>query len=161
MRTRELGILCVLALAGSGCGESHPSPARPLPLAPTPLSPAPAPEPAPISLVVFRDSVSGISTSDVRDAQEQIVRFNTAGEAIWTADDSRYKGLLLADGKTIGFFDGFEVLFGTKDGERRAYLTFDMNVHHYGPPAIVADLEVVDGRLILASPKVSVPLPGS
>ena len=63
----------VLALAAGGpCGTS-----------PVPSSPA-----ASSSLVAFRESTSGFSTTDLRDAQGHIIQFNTANELIWTADST-------------------------------------------------------------------------
>ena len=53
----------------------------------------PPPAPPPIAtLRIFTEAASGFSTSDVRDAQEQIVQFNTADELIWTADGTRFAG---------------------------------------------------------------------
>jgi hypothetical protein len=44
----------------------------------------------PPTLILFTDSATGLSTTDVYDAQGRTVRFNTAGELIWAADDTRY-----------------------------------------------------------------------
>ena len=145
-RTRTGIVLLVLAQGLAGCGRGSSS---------APSAPSPVPQvvpPAPIRDVVFTDIASGFSTSDVRDAQDQIVRFNTAGELIWTADDSRFPGLAAYDGS-------LEVRFGTKNGEPRAYLTFSMSYYHYGPPATVIDLEVVDGKLIIIATTVPVSVP--
>jgi hypothetical protein len=126
-----IGLLMLAAI--SGCGDSLP------PTAPNPTPPPPAPTlPSASTLKVFTDS-SGFSTSDLRDAQDQIVRFNTANELIWAADDTRIPGFKVM---TLNFATGpcylasiprttcstgcsFEVRFGAKDGERRAYLTVD------------------------------------
>jgi len=110
---------------------------------------------------VFTDQASGFSTSDVRDVQEQIVQFNTAAELIWTADGTRLPGyrvianfFIPADG--ICAFCSFEVRFGTKGGERRAYLTFD---YHHDNPGTIVDIEVVGGQLVMT--KTDVPVPGT
>src|SRR5687767_8572261 len=80
-------ILLVIASGLAGCSGAGYSSA---PSAPSPVPQAAQP-PIPISLVVFTDFATGFVTSDVRDAQEQIMRFNTAGELIWTADDTRFR----------------------------------------------------------------------
>ena len=138
-----IGLLMLAAT--SGCGESLPPPAPTPPSAPT--------------LKVFTDS-SGFSTSDLRDAQDQIVRFNTANEFIWAADDTRIPGFKV---QTINFGTGpcylvsipgttcsqgcsFEVRFGTKDGERRAYLTVD---YIHDNPGTLVDVELVGGALVV------------
>jgi hypothetical protein len=36
-----------------------------------------------------------------------------------------------------------------------------MEWYHYGPPEVVVDLEVVDGKLIVSTASPPVPLPGS
>lgn len=153
MRISTGSVVLMLALGLSGCDRPGSSS---WPLGPSVIAPAPAP--VPISLIRFTDPTSGLSTSDVRDAQEQIVRFNSASELIWAADGSRFPGY--AAGRS-GINDGsMEVLFGTKNGERRAYLVFSLGYHHYAPPAIVVDLEIVDGRLVIVSTEPPVPLPG-
>jgi hypothetical protein len=87
----------------------------------------------------------------VRDAQDQIVRFTSAGELIWTADDTRFPGyprvqpLSIDAGRVCQCW--LEVRFGTQDGERRAYLTADYG--HDNPGSIV-DLEVVGGALMVS-----------
>jgi hypothetical protein len=151
-------VLLVLAPGLAGCGSfSAPSAPSPVPQATNPPIPNP---PIPASLVMFTDSVTGFSTSDVRDAQEQIVRFNTAGELIWTADDTRFR-LFRVSGNLIwglGRDDWFQVSFGTKNGERRAYFgQSDDYCHCPGYPATVADIEVVGGQLVITWPGVLVP----
>ena len=76
------------------------------------------------NLAVFTDPDSDFSTSDVRDVDDEIVQFDPVAKTIiWAADGTAYQegqwdvnGVLLAGG-------GFTVLFGTQDGERRAYFT--------------------------------------
>jgi hypothetical protein len=139
-----------------GCRETGRSrlPTEPSSVMP---SPGPTPPPSPVSLVVFTDPTSRLSTSDMRDADEQIVRFNTAGELIWAADESRHpgypvRGAVIRDGS-------LEVRFGTKDGERRAYVVFSTDYYHYPPPPTVVDFEVIDGRVQIIDNKPPVPLP--
>ena len=141
-------VLLVLAVQLTGCGGT------PSPLAPSaPTVPTPIPQPTPTSLVVFVDPASAFSTSDVRDVQEQIVQFNTAGELIWTADGTRFPGYR-ATGNFVRPDGNFEVVFVTRNGERRAYFT----VHGHGPtdPNRVCDIEVVGGQLFIT--ETSVPL---
>jgi hypothetical protein len=155
MRTTGRTLILALALGCSNCSDSNRTDVSSPPLAPTAVPPAPSP-----SVIAFTDPRSGLSTSDVRDAQEQIVHFNTAGELIWTADGTRFSQTPQGE-RFLGSQAPFEVLFGTKDGERRAYLTFSMNYHHYDPPPTVVDLEVVDGRLVFSDTKPPTALPGS
>lgn len=149
------GIVLVLAQGLSGCGDSGSLPA--------PSAPSALPQSSPIQqLVVFTDPASGFATSDTRDIDEQIVQFTRAGELIWTRDDTRFPGYrpytsfnyITAD--AICLHCSFEIRFGIKDGERRAYLTFD---YHHDNPGTVVDLEVVDGKLIMT--KTSVGPPGT
>ena len=96
--------------------------------------------------MVFRDPASTFTTSDVRDQQDQIVQFNTAEELIWTATGARFSGYRVM-GNYIRFDSHFEVVFVTRNGDRRAYLT----VHGHGQefPNTVCDIDVVGGQLII------------
>ena len=153
MRVPEVGCLFVLIVGLSGChGET-----RSLPVAPSPL-PGPPAAPPPNGVLVFTDS-DGSTTSDVHDAQEQIVQFTSAGEVIWTADGTRFPGYWI-DGR-IERDIGADVVFATRDGQRRAYLTFSVEYHHYEPPPIVVDLEVVEGHLVVIGGNPPVRLAGS
>jgi hypothetical protein len=141
-RTRTL-VGFFLAVQVAACGSSG-----------SPISPSPSPQPTPTaSLVTFTDPASAFSTTDVRDQQDQIIRFNTAEELIWVADGGRFPGYR-AMGNFVRFDSYYEVVFVTRDGERRAYFT----VHGHGPtdPNRVCDIEVVNGRLIIN--ETSVPL---
>ncbi len=135
--------LLVLAHALTGCDgrESSSRPSAP--------SPVPQPASSPI-LRVFTEQASGFSTSDVRDAQEQIVQFNTANELIWTADGTRLPGYSASGGNYIVAEKlcqcWLEIRFGTRDGERRAYLTADYG--HYNPGTLVK-LEIASGVLVM------------
>jgi hypothetical protein len=136
-RTRTGIVLLVLGQGLAGCGGFG-------------FSSAPSPQPTPIQLAVFTDPASGFSTSDVRDVQQQIVGFNTAAELIWTADGTRFPGYPV-NGNFIRADKYFLVLFGTKDGERRAFLTQSDDL-------TICDIEVVAGQLIIT--ETSVPVPG-
>ena len=134
--------LLEFALALVGCGDSGPSRRRrPVPC-PSRRQRRPPPE---RELTVFTDAATGFLTTDLRDVQEQIVQLSSIGELIWTADGTRLPGYRVthptADGKLF-FIEGkicpeqcaFEVRFGTRDGERRAYLTVDSTPTGTGHP---------------------------
>jgi hypothetical protein len=149
------GIVLVLVLAPgvAGCSGSEYSAA---PLAPSAV-PQPVTPPS-IQLMVFTDPLTGLTTSDVVDVHSQIVRFNSAGELIWAANDTHFSRFPADYGYERG---AFEVLFGSENGQRRAYLTFSPDYWHYPPPASRVDLEVVDGRLVIRHPDPPVFLPGT
>ena len=50
------------------------------------------PVPATPTLVVFIELMTGFATSDLRDAQDQIVQLNPTNELIWAADGTRLPG---------------------------------------------------------------------
>jgi hypothetical protein len=111
-------------------------------------------------LTVFLDRETGFTTSDVRDAQDQIVRFNGRGELIWAAAGTRFPGyiadgqVITADRVCVGCY--FFVRFGSRGGERRAFLTWagaDAN----GNAPMLLDLEVVGGRLAVTTTREPVP----
>jgi carboxypeptidase family protein len=143
-------ILFVTVVGLTACGSTS---------APWPPSSPAAPIPAArATLVVFKEAASGFATNDLRDAQDQILQFNTAGELIWTPDGRRLPGYWV-QGTTISgrICDPecwFEVRFGTKDGERRAYLTVDYG--HSNPDTLV-DIEVVGGALVVTQTQMYVP----
>jgi hypothetical protein len=145
---RATGMLFLLAIAtfSAGCGGNH-------------GFTAPAPVPQTRALVVFVDLDSDFSTADVYDAEGEIVHFTPSGELIWS-DGLRFKGYL-ADGRVItaeGVCAGcyFFVRFGTRDGERRAYLTWPTPATAE-QPATVLDLDVVAGVLVARDTDVAVP----
>jgi hypothetical protein len=112
----------VLAAGLSGCD----SPRAPGPTAPSPIPPVAEP-PAPV-LRTFTDAGSGFSTTDVRDARDHVVQFDTRGDLIWTDDGRHLPGFYSTAGSA--YIDGFAasqnwfiVRFGMTDGQRRAYLT--------------------------------------
>ena len=151
-RTRT-GIALLLFIQGLvGCGRSG-SPS--MPGAPSPVA-QPVPQPASNPLVVFKDPLTGLSTSDVRDAQDHIVQFTTAGELVWTADGTRLPGHS-AEGpghpsssnvaEEPSCHCWLVVRFGASNGERHAYLTADYI--HFNPGTVVA-LGIAGGALIVS-----------
>jgi hypothetical protein len=116
----------------------------------TPSTPSPVPSPTP-TLVVFTELMTGFATSDLRDAQGQIVQLNSANELIWAADGTSLPGYrtnsFIRGGQRHQFIEGkicaegcaFEVRFGAADGERRAYLTVD---YGHDNPGTVVDVDV-------------------
>jgi hypothetical protein len=106
---------------------------------------------------VFVDDQTGFQTSDLYDAQNQIIQFNSNRELIWSADGTRLPGyrvwyLTFPNGRRYYFVEGkiceegcgFEVRFGSENGERRAYLTVD---YGHDNPGTMVDVDVVDGAL--------------
>jgi hypothetical protein len=123
-----------------------------MPLAPTPVVPAPPPAPVATDLVTFIDPFSGGATSDVRDIDDQIVRFNFAGELIWVADGTRFPGFPIVQRSYIMADASYQVRFGIKDGQRRAYF----GAHDQD---LLYDLENVNGHLVITG--TNVPVPGT
>jgi hypothetical protein len=142
-------LLLTLLTALAGCDS--PAPSTPSPV------PSPAPTAAP-TLVVFTELTTGFATSDLRDAQDQIVQFTSANELIWAADGTRLPGYrtnsFISRGHRHQFIEGkicaagcaFEVRFGTADGDRRAYLTVD---YGHDNPGTVVDVEVAGSELLV------------
>ena len=147
-------VVVALAFTWIGCNDGPGTRVNLPPAAPTPLAPA-SPSPSAPSIRVFTDPVAGVTTSDVHDAQDQIFQLNSAGQVIWKADSGVYSFAVRAAE------EGLVVRFATKNAERRAYLIYDTGWYHYGPPEVVVDLEVVDGKLIVSTARPPVLLPGS
>jgi hypothetical protein len=91
------------------------------------------------------------------------VQFTADGQLIWTATGRRFPGYPQAPGYVVGAYIfappicsycAYEIRFGTRDGERRAYLTIDRGEDN---PGTLADLEVVDGELITRQTKAGAP----
>ena len=165
-RTQSGFLVLVFAMGLTGCEGA--SPVSPTPSAPTAPSSATAPLPSTVSatptLIVFTDPGTGLSTSEVRDVQEQVLQINTAGELIWTADGTHlpgyrvdrccYPAVSYIVGKICAEGCVFEVRFGTKDGERHAYLTAD---YGHDNPGTLVDVEVSGGALVVTRTSVFVP----
>ena len=144
MRISTAILLFVLIQGIAGCGGGSGSAATPT----TPSTPTPAP--LPVQLAMFTDSVSGFSTMDVRDVQDQIVRFDTANNAlIWVADGRSFSGYPVS-GNFMRADRSFQVRFGMKDGERRAYFTETV-------ATTICDVEVISGQLVITPTTAHVP----
>lgn len=152
---RALTGVVLLGLLGGVAGCESVAPTTPVSAEPGAGVPAPPPE---VRLLVFTDYMTGAQTSDVRDVHGQILRFNTAGAVIWLADGTEFAQFPMAYGYEKA---SVEVLWGSENGERRAYLTFSINYWHYPPPISLVDIEVVDGKLVIRHPDPPVLLPAS
>jgi hypothetical protein len=155
MRTVRAIVLLALGQALVACNDFGTSYA---PFAPSLVVP-PRP-PQPVVVRVFTDPASGFASSDVRDVQDQIVRFNTANELIWAADGARFPGYPAREDQVRGpgENDWFQVRFGSKNGERRLYLGWsDDFCHCPGYTPSVIDVEIVDGRVVFTATDVPVP----
>ncbi len=142
MRKSTAILFLVLTLGIAGCGGSG--------SVTTPPPPPPAQPPAPVQLVVFRDPDSSFTTSDIRDVQDQIVRFDmTSNSLIWAADGRSFQGYPVS-GNFLRADRAFQVRFGTKDGERRAYFTETV-------ATTICDIEIVGGQLVISPTSVKVP----
>jgi len=146
--------LIALALIGAmqavaGCDS------RATPSGPSSMSSTPAP--APINaLVTFADPHSGFRTSDLHDAHEQVVRFTNANELIWVADGTRLRGFSV-QGNSIsvpGCACSLVVRFGTREGDRRAYLTAD---YIHDNPGTLVGLSISGGALTISPTSVFAP----
>jgi len=145
MRMTSALLSFVLASALTGCGGSSSTPTTP-----SPATPATVPTPGPVQLAMFRDPSSEFSTSDVRDVQGQIVRFDMTGNTlIWAADGKSFSGYPVSD-NFLGAAKNFQVRFGTEDGERRAYFTETV-------ATTICDVEIVGGQLMVTPTTVTVP----
>lgn len=138
--------------AVAGCD----SPAKPSPSSSVTV-PTPALAPAPIDgLVTFVDPHSGFRTSDLRDAHEHVVRFTAASELIWMADGTRLPGFGV-QGNSISVpacACSLVVRFGTREGERRAYLTAD---YIHDNPGTLVGLSISGGALTISPTNVFAP----
>jgi hypothetical protein len=139
----------------SSCDNA--SPVAPAPAAqPLPPPPAGLPRITPDGLWAFSQASSSFTTTDVYDAQEQMVRFTTAAELVWE-DGTRHPGYRVSttantvDANKLCHDCAFDIRFGTRSGEPRAYLTVDYGHSNDGT---VVDLEVEDGNLVLRESRV-------
>jgi hypothetical protein len=152
MAIRAFGsvVLLVFAQALAGCNDRRSTP--------SPISPSGVTQPEP-RLVTVTESLSGFGTTDLRDADDQIVQFTANGQLIWAADGTRLSGYYVTTVPgthgVVTYITGqicdescvFEVRFGTSGGERRAYLTVD---YGHDNPGTLVDIAVVDGRLVMS-----------
>jgi hypothetical protein len=107
-------------------------------------------QPVEPTLRPFAETGTGFSTTSLYDAHDHIVQFNTASELVWVTDGTHIPGFPVIDRTYINAEKicacWFEVRFGTKDGERRGYLTADYG--HYNPATLIG-LELVGGTVIM------------
>lgn len=91
------------------------------------------------------------STPDVRDVDDEIVRFDTETNSIvWAEDDSSYQpGLWPVNGNFLAG-GGFQVRFGTVNGEKRAYFTET-------GPATICEIEANGTTISISATSVTVP----
>jgi len=91
---------------------------------------------------VFRDPGSSFTSSDVRDIDDEIVRFIPSDNTmLWTPSNLLFDNWPVS-GNFLGPNRSFEVRFGTVSGQRRAYFT------EVGPGTL-CDLRVTGARLEL------------
>src|SRR5262245_41313737 len=138
MRLSKVIPYLTLMIAISGCGGSSPS------------TPTPPPQmQKAVQLAVFMDPTTSYSTSDVRDAQDRIVRFDTANNAlIWAADGRSFSGYPVSE-NFIGSAKNFQIRFGTDNG-RHAYFTETV-------PETICNIDVVNGQLLITPTSKKVP----
>ena len=155
MINRSLARIAVLIAANGLFGCSNP--VAP-PSAPSGVSqsnpPAPSQPNSSGGLVVFKDPLTGLLTSDVRDARGHIVQFTTASELIWI--DGTHLSGHQANGniEELSCHCWLVVRFGAVDGQRRAYLTADYI--HFNPGTVVA-VEITAGGLTVSRTDIFVP----
>ena len=104
--------LFLIALAG--CGDTGITDATPPP-------PPPAPND---TFAVFNDPASDFQTVDVRDSENDVVRFDTSDDTlVWVASGEKFEGWVVAENFLDDPVRSFVVRFGTVNDERRAYFT--------------------------------------
>ena len=148
MTNKSLAGIAMLMVATGFVGCSNPA-------APAPSTRPGVSQPTPSELVVFKDPVTGLSTSNVRDARGHIVQFTTANELVWV-DGTHLSGHYVG-GPGIPFQGNIApeascqcwlvVRFGATNGERRAYMTADVG---HSNPGTVVDLEVAGSALVVS-----------
>lgn len=104
----------------------------------------PPPPPAPgESFAVFMDPRSDFQTIDVRDSENDIVRFDTGEDAlVWTESDVLFDGWIV-NGNFLDEGRLYVVRFGTVNDERRAYFTETGR-------GTLCELSVVNNELFIA-----------
>jgi hypothetical protein len=143
-------LLLLAPVLATACGGSPTTASTTQTSTQPPAQTPPSSQPAPV-LAMFRDPSSSFSTSDVRDAQDDIVQFDTAsGSLIWAADGRRFAGYPVMDSYFVRSDKNFQVRFGTKNGERRAYFTETAT-------GTICDVNVIAGQLSITPTAVTVP----
>jgi hypothetical protein len=106
-------------------------------------------EPGAKTLVVFDDPDSDFSTTDVNDVEEEIVQFDAdTGQIIWATTGEAYLSFDIDGNFLASRF--FQIRFGTKDGQRKAYFTET-------GPATICDIEIQNGELLIFPTNETVP----
>jgi len=151
MTSKSLAAIAVLVVANGlvGCHNTG----APAPSAPSAASGVSQPNLP--TLVEFKDPLTGLSASDVRDARGHIVQFTTAAELVWI-DGTHFSGHQVG-GPGVPFRGSVApeascqcwlvVRFGAADGERRAYMTADVG---HSNPGTVVDLEITGSALVVS-----------
>ena len=132
----------VMVLVLAGCGDPYVPTG---PSWPEPPDPPPSNPPVTSTLHQFTESETGFSTTDLRDAQDEIVQFTTADELVWAADGTRLPGFRVS---TYSGYSRGPVHFieGKICTEGCAYLTVDYG--HRNPGTLV-DVEVAGTSLVV------------
>lgn len=112
-------------------------------------SPTSPPMPT-LTLASFMDPMGG-STNQVRDSEGDIVSFTTDGRLVWLPTMATFNGFPVS-GNFIGPTQGFEIRFGTENGQRRAYFT-------ERGPGTICDIDIVNGMLNVSPTSLTVPNP--
>ena len=128
------GTAWIFLIAFVGCGDSGLT---------TNSTPPPPPPGAGDTFAVFMDPNSDFQTTDVRDADNAVVRFDTTETAlVWTATDLLFDSWVV-DGNFLGAGRPYQVRFGAVSGERRAYFTETVR-------GTICELSVVNNELFIA-----------
>jgi hypothetical protein len=88
---------------------------------------------------MFTDPTTNQATSDVRDVDEQVMRFEMPGGVLLWVDGSRHMGWPVS-GNFLDAAHSFQVRFGSRSGQRRAYFTETGS-------GTICNLEVSGGQL--------------
>jgi hypothetical protein len=147
--------IAALLFANGLVACSSPSAPAPIPIPATTSAPSGVPLPTAAALVVFQDPVTGVSTSDVRDAKGHILQFTTASELIWIDGTRLFGHQVGGPGHTLTGNVAPElscqcwliVRFGAADGERRAYMTADAG---HSNPGTLAALDITGSGLVVS-----------
>lgn len=133
---RALALATLLVGVGA-CSDDDDSPTEPS--APT------------LNLASFMDPMGGFSTTAVRDSEGDVVNFTVDGRLVWPPTMATFNGFPVA-GNLIGSTQGFEIRFGTENGQRRAYFT-------ERGPGTICDIDLINGMINVSPTSQTVPNP--